>query len=162
MMRTIANALKKETSPVFARRFRQRLDPARGCIIERLPGEPAFPLRSRSMNRSFLALCLVSPVFLGLAPCRVRADDAKPASPEVQAITDITYRGLYEGEDAKKAKNKLDVYVPRGRKDFPVVFFVHGGAWRNGDKNFFGVYGNLGMFLARQGIGAVITNYRLS
>lgn len=85
------------------------------------------------------------------------------AADEVQAVRDLVYRDLYEGEDAAKAKNKLDLFLPRGRKDFPVVFFVHGGAWRNGDKNYaFGVYSNLGTFLARQGIGAVITNYRLS
>jgi acetyl esterase/lipase len=73
------------------------------------------------------------------------------------------YRDLYAGEDAAKGKNKLDLFLPRGRKDFPVVFFVHGGAWRSGDKNYaLGIYSNLGMFLARQGIGAVVINYRLS
>src|SRR5947209_8142483 len=99
------------------------------------------------MNRCFLALYLACPLLLGCLPCRVRADETKPSSFEVQAVTDIAYRELYEGEDAKKAKNKLDVYVPRGQKDFPVLFFVHGGAWRNGDKSYFGVYSNLGMFL---------------
>jgi acetyl esterase/lipase len=96
------------------------------------------------------------------APSRA-ADGSKPLpTSEVQAVTDVVYRSLYGGEEAKKAKNQLDLYLPRGRKDFPVLFFVHGGAWRNGDKNYFGVYANLGMFLARNGIGAVITNYRLS
>src|SRR5205823_5671892 len=43
------------------------------------------------------------------------------------------------------------------------VFFVHGGAWRNGDKSgILGVYSALGRFLVRHGLGAVIINYRLS
>jgi acetyl esterase/lipase len=91
-------------------------------------------------------------------------DNPRPAVPvEVQAVRDIVYRDLYPGEDASKGKNKLDLFLPRNRKDFPVVFFVHGGGWRAGDKDYvLGVYSNLGMFLARQGIGTVVTNYRLS
>jgi acetyl esterase/lipase len=78
---------------------------------------------------------------------------------EVKAIRDVAY---YEGEDADKVKHKLDLFLPKDQKDFPVVLFVHGGAWRHGDKNYFGVYSALGSMFARNGIGAVITNYRLS
>src|SRR2546421_1138001 len=84
----------------------------------------------------------------GTARC-LAAEEAKPQpaanTGEVQVVRDLVYRELAEGEDAAKGKNKLDLYLPKGRKDFPVVFFVHGGAWRNGDKNgILGVYGNLG------------------
>src|SRR5262249_46392247 len=48
------------------------------------------------------------------------------------------------------------------KKDFPVLFFVHGGAWISGDKNYFGVYSAIGQRFAKLGIGAVVTNYRLS
>lgn len=81
---------------------------------------------------------------------------------EVQVIRDVVYRDLHDGEDEKKRKNKLDIYVPRGKENFPVLFFVHGGAWIHGDKNFFGVYSNLGMKWARHGVGTVVVNYRLS
>jgi acetyl esterase/lipase len=40
-----------------------------------------------------------------------------------------------------------------------VLFFVHGGAWKSGDKK---IYGPLGQLFARRGIGTVIINYRLS
>jgi acetyl esterase/lipase len=80
----------------------------------------------------------------------------------VQVVRDLIYRELHEGEDGSKGKNKLDLFRPKGRNDFPVVFFVHGGAWRRGDKNYLGVYSSLGMCLARLGIGTVVTNYRLS
>jgi acetyl esterase/lipase len=78
---------------------------------------------------------------------------------EVQAHKDIAY---YEGADAHPVKHKLDVFVPKGQKDFSVVLFVHGGVWRHGDKSFLGVYTALGSFLARNGVGAVVINYRLS
>jgi acetyl esterase/lipase len=78
---------------------------------------------------------------------------------EVRVVKDLAY---YDGPGADKVKHKLDLYLPKGHKDFPVLFFVHGGAWLHGDKNFFGVYSGLGSFYARQGVGVVVTNYRLS
>jgi acetyl esterase/lipase len=78
---------------------------------------------------------------------------------KVKAIKDIAY---YDGPDAHATKHKLDLFLPQGVKNFPVLFFVHGGAWRRGDKSFLGVYSGLGHFYASRGIGAVITNYRLS
>jgi acetyl esterase/lipase len=97
---------------------------------------------------------------LGLAALAGPAADV-PAAP-VQAVTNVEYRPLVAGESAAPGKNRLDLYLPAGRKDFPVVLFVHGGGWRHGDKDFLGFYSDLGKFLARQGLGAVVTNYRLS
>ncbi len=74
----------------------------------------------------------------------------------VQAIKDIAYR---EGTDADPVKHRLDLYLPKGHRDFPVLFFVHGGTWRSGDKR---TYAPLGQTFARNGVGVVITNYRLS
>src|SRR5205809_2087088 len=111
--------------------------------------------------RSFtLRLIVVLAVVLGLGlPLggTARADEGK--STEVQIVRDIPY---YDGADADKVKHKLDLFLPKGQKDFPVLFFVHGGAWRHGDKNFLGAYSSLGKFYARRGIGTVVTNYRLS
>jgi acetyl esterase/lipase len=77
----------------------------------------------------------------------------------VQPIRDIAY---YNGSGADPIHHKLDLYLPKGDKDFPVVLFVHGGAWQRGDKTFLGVYEALGTFLARHGIGTAVINYRLS
>src|SRR5207237_10002694 len=55
--------------------------------------------------------------------------------------------------------HKLDLYLPKDHKDFPVLLFVHGGAWTSGNKN---LYGPLGQRFASNGIGTVIINYRLS
>src|SRR5262249_14683330 len=48
------------------------------------------------------------------------------------------------------------------KKDYPVVILVHGGAWMLGDNRCCGLYSSVGEFLASQGIGAVLPNYRLS
>jgi acetyl esterase/lipase len=89
-------------------------------------------------------------------------DPTKPAAKtyEVKAVKDLVY---FDGEGQHKIKHKLDLYLPSGLKDFPVMLFVHGGAWRSGDKDFaFGIYGSLAKVYARQGIGVAVTNYRLS
>jgi acetyl esterase/lipase len=99
---------------------------------------------------------------VSLTPAFAAEPDASNASAktyEVKAIRDLAY---YDGPDASKTRHKLDLYLPKDAKDFPVVLFVHGGAWKHGDKSFFGVYSALGRMLARNGIGAVLINYRLS
>src|SRR5207237_6481418 len=63
---------------------------------------------------------------------------------------------------ADSFRNRLDLYLPKGKKDFPVVFLVHGGAWMLGDNRCCGLYSSVGEFLASQGIGVVLPNYRLS
>jgi acetyl esterase/lipase len=98
--------------------------------------------------------------FLALtSPPAPAAEAARRGKFEVRAVKDLSY---YDGPGADKVKHKLDLYLPKGHKDFPVLFFVHGGAWLHGDKSFLGVYSGLGSFFARQGVGVVVTNYRLS
>jgi acetyl esterase/lipase len=75
---------------------------------------------------------------------------------DVVVVNDIAY---YEGPDADAKKHKLDIYTPKGLKDFPVVFFIHGGTWSSGDRK---MYGNMGQMFASQGIGVVVISYRLS
>ncbi len=78
---------------------------------------------------------------------------------ETESIKDIAY---YDGPDADPVRHKLDVYLPKGRRDFPVLMFIHGGGWFQGDKNHFGVYGILAKIFNRHGIAVVCPNYRLS
>ncbi|MBL8794235.1 MAG: alpha/beta hydrolase, partial [Planctomycetia bacterium] len=75
---------------------------------------------------------------------------------EVETIKDVAY---VAGADADPDKHKLDLYLPRGQKDFPVLLFVHGGSWRSGDRK---MYAPLGNVLAKNGIGTAIISYRLS
>ena len=55
-------------------------------------------------------------------------------------------------------RQKLDVYVPRGDGPFPLVLWVHGGAWEGGSKESAGPVAHL---LGR-GYAIASTNYRLS
>jgi len=110
-------------------------------------------------TRSTLIFALV----LSFIPKLAQADDHEVQSPRpVRIVRDVEYRPCYPGEDASKDKNKLDLYLPTDRQGFPVLFFVHGGAWRHGDKQFLGIYATLGTHWARHGIGVVVANYRLS
>lgn len=92
---------------------------------------------------------------------RADVDTKKPAekdagAAQVEIIKDIAY---YDGPDADPVRHKLDLYLPKGKKDFPVLMFIHGGTWRSGKKD---LYTALGEVFARNGVGTVIINYRLS
>lgn len=54
---------------------------------------------------------------------------------------------------------ELNVYQPRKSKNNPVVIFIHGGYWDEGNKD---IYGFLGRNLAKKDIVTVIPNYTLS
>jgi CubicO group peptidase (beta-lactamase class C family)/acetyl esterase/lipase len=81
-----------------------------------------------------------------------RTDDA----PAIVILKDVPYD---TGTNADPERNKLDLYLPQARKDFPVLFWVHGGGLRTGDRK---TTQPLGETFARQGIGFVTTGYRLS
>jgi acetyl esterase/lipase len=83
------------------------------------------------------------------------ADDTKKTSYEVDVVKDVAYRDT----DADKVRHKLDLYLPKGAKNYPVLFFIHGGGWRGGSKNGFARHGKL---CASHGIAFVAINYRLS
>lgn len=110
-------------------------------------------------------LTVVIPVFLVLSwswflPAEETKASKHAANFEVEAVKDIAY---YDGPDADPVKHKLDLYLPKGKKEYPVLFFVHGGGWTSGDKKYlFDVYGKIGQNFARHGIGTVVTNYRLT
>lgn len=71
-----------------------------------------------------------------------------------------TIKGLsYADKDADKVRHKLDLYLPKGAKDYPVLFFIHGGGWQFGSKDGFSRHGKT---FAENGIGFVAINYRLS
>ena len=86
------------------------------------------------------------------------ADEPKKTY-EVETKKNIAYR---TGADADPVRHKLDLYLPKDAKDYPLVVFIHGGAWTLGSKDDFGMYAGLGKALAKQGIGMAAVNYRLS
>ncbi len=61
-------------------------------------------------------------------------------------------------EDEEK-KHKLNLFMPPGDKPAPVIVFIHGGAWKGGDRS---TYAGLGHRFAERGIGFAAISYRLS
>ncbi|MGB1077566.1 MAG: carboxylesterase family protein [Bdellovibrionales bacterium] len=79
------------------------------------------------------------------------------AQEEAPKIEVKEYLNLSYGPHARHA---LDVYVPENAKNAPILFMVHGGAWRIGDKASKGfVEKKLGKW-AQEGFIVVSTNYR--
>jgi acetyl esterase/lipase len=74
----------------------------------------------------------------------------------VRELKDLAY---YEGEGADEKKHKLNLFLPDSDKPFPVVMFIHGGAWTMGDR---ALYSALGQRFAERGIGLAAISYRLT
>lgn len=74
-----------------------------------------------------------------------------PAS--VQQVKDIAY-GNHENQ-------KIDVYYQKGQQNLPVLFMVHGGGWRRGDKGGAHVAGNKAAHWVPKGFVFVSANYRM-
>jgi acetyl esterase/lipase len=74
----------------------------------------------------------------------------------VEVVRDAAY-GPHE-------RHRLDVFVPAGARDVPVVVFVHGGGFVAGDKSAPGTpyHDNVGLWAARSGMVGVTMNYRLA
>jgi acetyl esterase/lipase len=117
------------------------------------PGEKSIVSLSHCWRALLVLACLGSPASIHAA-----------APPADKTFTVKTVKGVayYEGPEQHKVKHKLDLYLPEGARNFPILFFVHGGAWSHGDKNFFGIYTLLAKNYAVRGVGVVVINYRLS
>jgi acetyl esterase/lipase len=82
--------------------------------------------------------------------------NAEEAKFEVEKHRNLAYNSA---KTADPVKHQLDLYVPKGAKNYPVMVFVHGGSWKSGNKE---LYAPLGETCAKQGIGTAVINYRLT
>ncbi len=91
-------------------------------------------------------------VALALLPILGHAAETHlPAGTRV--LADIAY-----GDDGRQ---RFDVYLPPGAENAPVLFIVHGGAWRNGWKDHPGLIANKAFHWIPKGYVIVSTGYRL-
>ena len=81
---------------------------------------------------------------------------AGQGQPGVVVSRDLPYA---DGKPEDAAKHRLDVYAPKGVRNAPGLLFIHGGAWRAGDRR---QYAALGARFARDGIVTVVMSYRLA
>ena len=90
------------------------------------------------------------PIHIGKAP---------PLDLPIGSISDsVEVRRAIPYIDDGLDKHKLDLYLPKGKKNFPVMVFFHGGSWREGDRSMYALFGNR---FAKAGIGVAIPSYRL-
>jgi arylformamidase len=82
---------------------------------------------------------------------KIRTKSTLPKN--VTYIPDISY-----GNNREK---KMDIYVPLNIKKAPVIFMVHGGAWRTGNKSSRAVVQNKINRWCPRGFVFISTNYRL-
>jgi len=75
----------------------------------------------------------------------------------VDATFDIAYA---DPPPAGGSKHQLDVYQPHDEKNNAVLLFIHGGAWKQGDKNIYMELGNT--FAGYYHFTTVVANYQLS
>ena len=66
-------------------------------------------------------------------------------------ISDIRY-------STEHSRHLLDIYVPQGVTEYPVLMFVSGGGWSAGSKAWIA---NIGTTFAAKGIGVVTVDHRL-
>ena len=76
-----------------------------------------------------------------------------PLPDGVRVERDIVY-----GPDKKQT---FDVYIPKQAKGVPVIFMVHGGAWRIGDKSYRPVIEHKVARWVPKGFIFISTNYRM-
>jgi acetyl esterase/lipase len=77
-------------------------------------------------------------------------------SANVEVRKDVVYA---EGPEEEAGKHKLDLYLPKEKRPAPVFFFIHGGAWKSGDRAQYPAIGNR---FAKEGILTVVPSYRLA
>ncbi|KAF1710115.1 alpha/beta hydrolase [Pseudoxanthomonas sacheonensis] len=118
--------------------------------------------------RSML-LCLCLP----LAAMRFGAE-AAPAPDRMERLTQLREASKRERTVALPAgaeavrnvaygadpAQRFDVYLPKGVRRAPVLFFVHGGGWANGDKTNPGIENKIDFWLAK-GYAVISANYRM-
>ena len=81
-----------------------------------------------------------------------RGSAETPKVPEgVTVYRDVAY--VPEGHE----RQKLDLYIPEMGEDLPLIIWVHGGAWRGGDKTH-----TIRMEYLKAGYAGASLNYRLS
>src|SRR5713101_246023 len=91
-------------------------------------------------SRISLLATLVSLAFLGCRMTDLPIWDSSAPSPagafEVETVRDVSY---YDGPGAVR-RHRLDLFLPKGCTNYPVVVLVHGGAWVCGDNRCCGLY----------------------
>lgn len=107
-----------------------------------------------------LAIVLGATIFRADAgPLRDRLLERQAARGERGAVPGKALRDIPYGSDPRQ---RFDVYLPaQAASDAPVIFMVHGGGWRTGDKAETAVVENKVPYFTGRGYLLVSINYRM-
>jgi acetyl esterase/lipase len=94
--------------------------------------------------------------FLVVLWCLISAAVAHAQTYTVRVIRDVPY---LQGTNYADGKDKLDLYLPDGRRNAPVIVWYYGNQLMGGDKNEDAFVGRR---LASAGFVTAVVNYRLS
>ena len=115
----------------------------------------------RGVHVALIALLGLVPVIAGAQGLRDRLQGMREASRQERPVAvpagGTAIRNIAYGDDPAQ---RFDLYLPAGAKDAPVVFYVHGGGWANGDKTNPGVANKLAYWLPK-GYAVASANYRM-
>jgi len=84
---------------------------------------------------------------------------ALPAGAQSQQVAVVRDLDYVPGVEYPDGKDRLDLYIPQGAKNAPVIFSLHGGALSIGDRS---EEAFVGQRFAAAGYLTVVTSYRLS
>jgi acetyl esterase/lipase len=103
-------------------------------------------MESAMKKRDLILACLALAALLVFTPARA-------ATQNVAKLSDIAY--------GEASAQKMDVYLPAHAEHAPVIFMVHGGGWRRGDKAAENVVKNKVTRWVAQGYVFISVNYRM-
>ncbi|WOI53721.1 alpha/beta hydrolase [Parvularcula sp. LCG005] len=109
-------------------------------------------MKTRPIRRAASLLGLVSLLSLmpGCSGPRLLTTFAAPIGADITVTRDLAY--------GPAPKQTLDIYRPEGQGPFPVLVFVHGGAWNSGSRQG---YAFAGERYAAEGYLTAVIGYRL-
>ena len=119
------------------------------------------------MKRSAIAALLLAGIAISWLPqagaqgLRERMQQARDASRQERPVAipagGTAIRNIAYGPDPAQ---RFDLYLPANASRAPVVFYVHGGGWANGDKTNPGLASKLAYWLPK-GYAVISANYRM-
>lgn len=114
-------------------------------------------LRTVTAALIFIVLAILAPPLAAqdrrTPTWRDRGGNNESVAPGIRVVHDVRY-----GEHADQL---FDVYIPQRAIEAPVIFMVHGGGWRRGDKELESVVRNKANRWVPQGFVVISANYRM-
>jgi len=120
-------------------------------------------LAGKKISKSFVIL-IIGICFSSLCIQNCKSDSTdKPSivKKSFTVIENINYKTGENLDEYEKERCKLDLYIPEGQNNFPILVWFHGGSLKHGSKDE-DYTKNVAKRFAGEGIGVGVVNYRLS